>query len=185
MGPGKASGASFPRPRTPTVHPFFGRAVDVPEHVRTCLKEIVGEPAAGVVDRVRVFEHSLFAKLHLRAIATTRRRRIFLRGSAAGFFGDAALMLHEYCHVLLQWESGALTTTRYLRECLRRGYWNNSYELEARAFARRHARQFRALRLSLRSHRRGDLSPIACRQSGYEDRSTCGAAPQRAKCPSR
>ena len=121
---------------------FLGAPVTVPEAVRFALKELIGDRAPEVIDRVRVLEHSAFARLHPRARATTRRRCIFLRGSAAEFFADPALILHEYCHVLLQWESGALTVPRYLRECLRRGYWNNRYEVEARAFSHRHLRQF-------------------------------------------
>lgn len=124
---------------------LWGRAVPVPNHLRLALKEILGEPAASAVDRVHVIEHSLFARLHVRATATTRRGLIFLRGGAEEFFADPALVLHEYCHVLLQWEPGSLTTWRYVRECLRRGYWNNRYEVEARTFARRHAKQFRTL----------------------------------------
>ena len=84
---------------------------------------------------VRVIEHSWFCRLHGRAVATTRRRRIYLRGSAADFFADPWLMLHEYCHVIRQWQPGSLTVARYLAECLRRGYWNNRFEVEARAFA--------------------------------------------------
>lgn len=87
----------------------------------------------------------MFARLHGRIRATTRRRCIFLCGSGAEFFADPVLILHEYCHVSLQWESGVLTVPRYIRECLRRGYWNNRYEVEARAFAHRHLSQFRAL----------------------------------------
>ncbi len=56
----------------------------------------------------------------------------------ADFFGNAALMLHEYCHVILQWQPGRLTVRGYLIECLRRGYWNNRFEIEAREFAARH-----------------------------------------------
>lgn len=97
------------------------------------------------IEQVRIIEHSLFARLHGRAIATTRRRGIFLRGSAAEFFENPSLMLHEYCHVLLQWETGSLTTLRYLRECLRRGYWHNRFEVEAREFARRHESRLREL----------------------------------------
>ena len=90
------------------------------------------------VDHVRVVEHSLFARLHVRAVATTRRRCIYLRGSAIEFFQNPWLMLHEYCHVLNQWEPRRLTTPRYLVECVRNGYWNNRYEIEARAFADKH-----------------------------------------------
>jgi hypothetical protein len=124
---------------------LLGTAITVPESIRAALKELVGERASEAIDRTRVLEHSMFARLHRRARATTRRRCIYLAGSAAEFLADPSLMLHEYCHVLLQWESGALTVSGYLRECLRRGYWNNEYEVQARDFAHRHLSQFRAL----------------------------------------
>ncbi|HWG78104.1 MAG TPA: hypothetical protein VN660_15100, partial [Steroidobacteraceae bacterium] len=122
---------------------LLGSAITVPDGIRAALKQLIGERAAEAIDHTRVLEHSLFARLHGRASATTRRRCIFLRGSAREFFLDPLLVLHEYCHVLLQWESGALTIPRYLRECLRRGYWNNAYEVQAREFAQRHLAQFR------------------------------------------
>jgi hypothetical protein len=90
------------------------------------------------VDYVRVVEHSLLARLHSCDHATTRRRRIYLRGGAAGFFSNPELMLHEYCHVIRQWEPRRLTAWRYLVESLRRGYWQNCFEIEAREFARAH-----------------------------------------------
>ena len=129
---------------------FLGTPVAVPDAIRCALEELIGERVPEGIDRVRVLEHSTFARLHGHVRATTRRRCIFLRGSAAEFFADPALMLHEYCHVLLQWESGTLTVPRYLRECLRRGYWNNRYEVEARAFAHRHLSQFSALLEAMR-----------------------------------
>jgi hypothetical protein len=94
---------------------------------------------------VRVVEHSLFVRFHGRAVATTRRRRIYLRGSAEEFFDNPWLMLHEYCHVLKQWEPRSLTVMRYLTECVRRGYWNNRFEVEAREFADEHVQRLRAL----------------------------------------
>jgi hypothetical protein len=109
----------------------IGRCIPVPETIGASLKLLFGES----IDQVRVIEHSLFVRLHGRAIATTRRRRIYLRGSAADFFQDPSLMLHEYCHVLKQWEPRSLTLWRYLVESLRRGYWNNRFEIEAREFA--------------------------------------------------
>jgi len=109
----------------------IGRSIPVPETVCASLELLFGES----IDQVRVIEHSLFVRLHGRAIATTRRRRIYLRGSAADFFQNPSLMLHEYCHVLRQWRPGLLTVRRYLLECLRRGYWQNRFEVEARAFA--------------------------------------------------
>jgi hypothetical protein len=112
-----------------------GREAAVPGPVRVALEELLGAPIA----HVRVIEHSWFARLHGRALATTRRGRIYLRGSAADFWSNPPLMLHEYCHVIRQWETGALTATRYVVECLRRGYWNNRFEIEARAFAAAHS----------------------------------------------
>ena len=74
------------------------------------------------------------------ARATTRRGRILLRGSARDFWNDPELILHEYFHVIRQWQPRRLTIWRYLTECARNGYWNNCYEIEARAFAARHWR---------------------------------------------
>ncbi|HEY6923874.1 MAG TPA: hypothetical protein VI653_10425 [Steroidobacteraceae bacterium] len=109
----------------------IGRAIAVPETVGASLELLLGES----IGQVRVIEHSLFVRLHGRAIATTRRRCIYLRGSGADFFQNPSLMLHEYCHVLKQWEPRTLTLWRYLVESLRRGYWNNRFEVEAREFA--------------------------------------------------
>jgi hypothetical protein len=111
-----------------------------PPAVRAALEEILGES----VGRIRIIEHSRLARLHGRALATTRRRCIYLRGSAQEFFANPWLMLHEYCHVLHQWECGRLSVPRYLLECLRHGYWNNRFELEARAFADRHTARLHA-----------------------------------------
>jgi hypothetical protein len=113
---------------------LFARTAPVPDPISEALARILGHP----VGHVRVIEHSWWAWLHGRAVATTRRNRIYLRGSAADFFANPALLLHEYCHVILQWQSGRLTLWRYLAECLRHGYWNNPFEIEARAFAARH-----------------------------------------------
>ena len=84
---------------------------------------------------MRVIEHSLYARLHLGARATTRRNRILLRDSAAAFWRDPDLVLHEYFHVLRQWQPRRLTIWRYLVESLQRGYWLNRFEIEAREFA--------------------------------------------------
>ncbi len=110
------------------------RKAALPAHVRSALEGILAAP----LSEITVIEHSRLARLHGRAVATTRRRRIYLRGSAQEFFANPWLMLHEYCHVVCQWEAGTLTLSRYLIECLRHGYWNNSFEVEARAFADRH-----------------------------------------------
>ena len=109
----------------------LGRTVHVPETIAAALELVFGER----IDQVRVIEYSLFARLHACNHATTRRRRIYLIGSGTEFFHNPWLMLHEYYHVLKQWESGTLTVPRYLLESAVRGYWKNRFEIEARAFA--------------------------------------------------
>jgi hypothetical protein len=92
-----------------------------------------------VIDDVRIVEQSRFARLHGRRVAaTTRRGVIYVAGSKKRFVADPELVLHEYFHVLRQWNTGTLTTWRYVRESLRRGYHANRYEVEARMFTRQH-----------------------------------------------
>ena len=116
------------------------RAAALPAPVAAALEEILGE----AVRHVRIIEHSLYARLHGGAVATTRRGRIYLRGEARAFFADPSLLLHEYWHVIGQWQRGTLTVPRYLIECLKRGYRNNRFEVEARAFTAAHAQALRA-----------------------------------------
>ncbi|MCJ7451456.1 MAG: DUF4157 domain-containing protein [Steroidobacteraceae bacterium] len=103
---------------------------------RAALGRLLGAP----VDDVVLVEKSWYARLHLGARATTRRNRILLAGPASEFAADPVLILHEYYHVMRQWNRGRLTTWRYLVEWLRRGYVENRYE--------RHARRFAASRLA-------------------------------------
>jgi len=73
-----------------------------------------------------------------------------LPGPRSEFFDDPALVLHEYFHVLRQWNRGRLSVARYLAEWVRHGYWSNRYE--------RQARRFVALRLpALRKHLAGNF----------------------------
>lgn len=113
----------------------------VPAPVRAALEQVFGEP----VDDVELVEHSWYARLHRGARATTRRNRILLPGSVAEFLADPDLVLHEYYHVLRQWNRGSLTAWRYLAEWLRRGYWQNRYERHARRFARTRLAAFERL----------------------------------------
>jgi hypothetical protein len=107
------------------------RTADImPGHLRAALVALLGDG----VDDVAVVERSWYARLHPGARATTRRNRILLRGSAAEFFADPELVLHEYFHVLRQWNTGRLSAAAYLWESLRRGYWHNRYERQARRF---------------------------------------------------
>lgn len=120
---------------------WLGRPVPAPPHMLAALAEIFGER----VDHVRIFERSGYARLHLGARATTRRSRILLGEGAESFWSDPALILHEYFHVIRQWQPRRLTIVGYLLECSLRGYWQNRFEIEARAFAETHCVRFRHL----------------------------------------
>jgi hypothetical protein len=109
----------------------MGRRIAPPSGLKIALKAIFGDGVENVV----IVQNSWIAWLHGRVSATTRKRRIYLRRDAASFFGNPELMLHEYFHVLLQWEAGDLTVFRYIVESVRNGYWNNAYEIAARHFA--------------------------------------------------
>jgi len=117
------------------------RIVPLPAPWRSSLAELFGTG----VDDVLIVEHSWFARLHGRMIATTRRRRIYLSGSAESFFRNPEIVLHEFFHVMRQWEPRELTVTRYVLEWFRRGYWDNRYEIEAREFAADQLHRFRAM----------------------------------------
>lgn len=120
---------------------WLGRPAAAPPHVLVALAQIFGES----VDHVRVREGSRYARLHLGARATTRRNRILLSGSAEEFWRDPDLLLHEYFHVIRQWQPRRLSVRRYLLESLLRGYWNNRFEIEARTFATEHCARMRHL----------------------------------------
>ena len=109
------------------------RTVDLmPAKLRAALVELLGDE----VDDVEIVEDSWYARLHAGARATTRRNRILLPGSAAEFFDDPELVLHEYFHVLRQWNRGRMSVASYLAEWLRRGYRHNRYEHQARRYSR-------------------------------------------------
>jgi len=114
----------------------------LPAAERAALERLLGGP----VDDIEVVEASWYARLHPGARATTRRNRILLRGSAREFVADPELMLHEYYHVLRQWNRGRLTLWRYVVEWLRRGYLENRYERHARRFAATRLAAFERLR---------------------------------------
>jgi Domain of unknown function (DUF4157) len=102
----------------------------LPPEVRRALEALFGD----AVDDVEIVERSWYARLHFGARATTRRNRILLSGTIADFRADRALLLHEYFHVLRQWNRGRMSLRSYLAEWLRRGYWRNRYERQARRF---------------------------------------------------
>jgi len=131
--PAKSSSSSFMRNRETS-------GADV--RLRDALVAIF-DATPDAIDAVRIVEHSRFARLHGRHVAaTTRKGVIYLAGSRRRFIADPELVLHEYFHVLRQWDTGELTPWRYVRELLRHGYRGNRYEVEARAFTRRHVLAF-------------------------------------------
>lgn len=135
---------------------MIGRRVELPPDQRLTLLALFGPEA----DLVQIYEYSWFARFHPRTLATTRRRRIYLRGSAEAFFQRPNMVLHEYCHVVKQWEPGRLTVFRYLLEWFRRGYWDNRFEIEAREYAEDHQHRFQALLARNRAElRRGTNDP--------------------------
>ncbi len=103
------------------------------------LRELLLELFGPGIEDVRLVEYSWINALHGWPLAVTRRQRIYLRYGVAEFFANAELVVHEYHHVMKQWNTGRLTVLRYLIESLRHGYWNNPFEVEARDMATRHA----------------------------------------------
>jgi hypothetical protein len=120
---------------------WLGRRVQAPPSILLPLEAVFGEP----VGHVRIFEQSPYARWHMGARATTRCNTILLSGSAEAFWRDPELILHEYFHVLRQWQTGRLTISKYCVESLQRGYWLNQYEIEARAFASAHSSQLQRM----------------------------------------
>lgn len=131
---------------------WLGNRCHPPKDVLAALEGLFGQP----VGHVKIIQYSQYVRWHMRAIATTRRNRIYLRGSGKEFFADAPLVLHEYFHVLRQWATGDLTIPRYVAECFRRGYWDNRFEIDAREFTAREIYRYRSL---LAQHRTDSLPP--------------------------
>jgi hypothetical protein len=127
--------------RDPQTLPESTPFARLPAPLRTALVELLGEEARGV----ELIERSWRVRWHPRALATTRRNRIYLRGSIEEFAHNADVVLHEYFHVLQQWRPRRLTRTRYVWEWLRRGYWENRFEVEARDYVDKNLRRFRVL----------------------------------------
>jgi hypothetical protein len=121
--------------------PLAGRRYRLPKPVAAALHEVFLEP----LDEVRVIEHSRYARLHRGMVATTRPNRILLAISGAAFIAQPDILIHEYFHVLRQWRTGRLTRAGYLLESLRRGYWDNRFEQEARAFTAAAVPRYRRL----------------------------------------
>ncbi len=124
----------------------FGRPYPVPLPVQQSLEQVFAEP----VGHVRVIEHSAWARCHPGMVATTRPGRILLATGGDEFIAEPELVLHEYFHVLRQWQPARLTRRGYLIESARHGYRDNRYEREAREFAAAQLGGFRARLARLR-----------------------------------
>ena len=112
----------------------MARGVRLPDDWALTLATVFGHEAArSVVVRERVW----WLRPMPWVVAITGPSRIWLRGRAEDFFADTELVLHEYYHVINQWDTRRLSILRYLREWLWVGYWRNKFEVEARAFAAR------------------------------------------------
>jgi hypothetical protein len=123
----------MPRPRS--------RTFQLPARVRRALERVFGE----AVDHVQIVEHSRYARMHVGMRATTRPNRILLTMSGEEFVRHPDLVLHEFFHVLRQWQPRRLTRTAYVLESARRGYCANRFEVEANAFVADNLDRFRHL----------------------------------------
>jgi Domain of unknown function (DUF4157) len=118
---------------------LFGRPYPMPKPVIAALERVFDMP----VSTVKVVEHSVYARCHLGMLATTRRNTILLAIGGDEFISDPQLLLHEYFHVVRQWNTGRLTRSGYLIESLRYGYRDNRFELEARDFTAHELERYR------------------------------------------
>ncbi|HLL46344.1 MAG TPA: DUF4157 domain-containing protein [Longimicrobiaceae bacterium] len=106
------------------LRPVLGRRVEPPPEVaaeapgRVTFREGRLVPAIGGV----------LGKMRGPAAAVTLGRTIVVHPDVRL---SRRLLVHELTHVR-QWEEDRLFPLRYALESLRRGYWNNRYELEAR-----------------------------------------------------
>src|SRR5690606_24977769 len=99
-----------------------------------CLSQIFGQSVTGVNIRNKTVVNNDFV--------TTRRNSIRLPPtlSVDEFFADHSLVLHEYYHVLRQWNTGQLSRRAYVAEFMRNGSADgNRFEDAADSFAKSHS----------------------------------------------
>src|SRR5882757_418826 len=90
--------------------------------------------------KVKIKENSWLAKIAAKKLGTGNvamvlGNSIHLFGTTkANFLKDGAWVRHELCHVAQFRKHGYLIfLIKYLYESMRKGYYNNKYEVEARA----------------------------------------------------
>jgi hypothetical protein len=116
--------------------------VEVPDDIKFALETVLDQS----IDGIEIVEDSKWANFlsTMKKIqtfgrywirATTQENTIYLSSgvSAEQFFNDAHLMLHEYSHVLDQWNNGRMRNISYI---VNPGRW----ETEAIGFADKHER---------------------------------------------
>jgi len=102
-----------------------------------CLNQIFRESVAGVDIRNKTLRNRFI---------TTRRNSIRLPPSLSveRFFEHHRLVLHEYFHVLQQWNIGRISVFSYIVEASKNGYEDkNKFEREANKFAADNLEKFR------------------------------------------
>ena len=110
----------------------------VSPNMKSCLEQVFSSP----VDSVRVRNKKIFRNKFI----TTRRNSIRLPPSFSceSFWAAPFLVLHEYFHVLRQWNVRRLKRRSYVLEWLRNGSGDgNRFEDEANAFARENVEEFK------------------------------------------
>ena len=88
----------------------------------------------------QIKENSIFAKLAAKKLRKSNMaivigKTIYLYGSTKeNFLSNPKWLKHEVCHVKQFREHGFIPfLVKYLWESIRKGYYNNKYEVEARA----------------------------------------------------
>ncbi len=107
-------------------------------NMKRCLEKIFGSPVDSVRVRNKKFIRNNFV--------TTRRNEIRLPPSfpCESFWSDPFLVLHEYYHVLRQWNVGGLSRWGYVREWFDKGSGDgNRFEDEANKFARENVEELK------------------------------------------
>lgn len=91
-------------------------------------------------DQIKIVERSLIArvaatKLKSKAAAIVIGKKIFLYGVAKqDFLANESWLNHELCHINQYKKYGLLRFIfLYLLESIKHGYYNNKFEIEARA----------------------------------------------------
>ena len=116
-------------------------AYTMPGYVINALEDLFSES----VSQVRVIEHSWYAVLHGKILATTRRELILLNMGGDAFSQLPELVLHEYYHVVKQWRNGELSALKYVIESAKNGYINNKYEVATNRYVQQNISRFKHL----------------------------------------